>query len=213
MRAAKYREYARPRALRARARNVAARVHAPATALDRPALDPPAFDRPAFERGQRGQALVEFALVLPIFVVLALGVVDGARIFTAYTALTNASREAAIYAAAGHLSAWCRNPGNAAQKAATPPVSVSCPSGATSANYAADPDNIAYRVDASMIGSDSSQITLDTPMCSGSPCADGTAANRVAITVHYQVSLITPFLNALWGNPVQLTSTTTARIL
>src|SRR4051812_21897491 len=75
-------------------------------------------------RRQSGQALVEFALVLPIFVILGLGVVDGARIFNGYTAVTNASREAAVYAAAGHLSKWCRNPGNAAQKAATPPVSV-----------------------------------------------------------------------------------------
>ena len=40
-------------------------------------------------RGERsrGQTLVEFALILPVFLVLTLGVVDGARVFTAYIAI------------------------------------------------------------------------------------------------------------------------------
>jgi Flp pilus assembly protein TadG len=49
----------------------------------------------------RGQALVEFALILPVFLLLTLGVVDGARIFTSNVALTNGVREAALFASQG----------------------------------------------------------------------------------------------------------------
>jgi Flp pilus assembly protein TadG len=46
-------------------------------------------------RPQRGQALVEFAFVIPIFLVLFMGVVDlGTAVFS-YNSLTNAAREGA----------------------------------------------------------------------------------------------------------------------
>jgi Flp pilus assembly protein TadG len=41
---------------------------------------------------RRGQALVEFALVLPVFVLLLMGVVDFGRAVYAYNTLGNASR-------------------------------------------------------------------------------------------------------------------------
>ncbi len=44
-------------------------------------------------RGRRGQALVEFALVLPVLVLLLLAVLDIGRVVFAYTSLTNAARE------------------------------------------------------------------------------------------------------------------------
>ena len=50
-------------------------------------------------RAARGQSLVEFALVLPVLLLLTLAVADGARVFAAQVTLTNASREAALYAA------------------------------------------------------------------------------------------------------------------
>ena len=42
----------------------------------------------------RGQALVEFALVVPLFVLMTVGLFDGARAIYTYNALSNASREA-----------------------------------------------------------------------------------------------------------------------
>jgi Flp pilus assembly protein TadG len=47
----------------------------------------------------RGQALVEFALVLPILVILLLSIIQFAFIFAAQTGVTNAVREAARLAA------------------------------------------------------------------------------------------------------------------
>lgn len=43
----------------------------------------------------RGQALVEFALVLPIFLVLVLGVFDFGRLIVLHTSMTNGAREGA----------------------------------------------------------------------------------------------------------------------
>lgn len=60
--------------------------------------------RPPLRRGRfrprnRGQALVEFALVLPILVILLLSIIQFAFIFAAQTGVTNAVREAARIAA------------------------------------------------------------------------------------------------------------------
>ena len=47
----------------------------------------------------RAQATVEFALVVPLLIILLVAVVDGARLYIAQTALTNVVRESARYAA------------------------------------------------------------------------------------------------------------------
>jgi hypothetical protein len=44
---------------------------------------------------QRGQALVEFAFVVPIFLMLLLGIVDFGMAFKAWISITNAAREGA----------------------------------------------------------------------------------------------------------------------
>lgn len=45
-------------------------------------------------RGSRGQALVEFALILPIFILLLVGLFDVGRAIYAYNTVSNATREA-----------------------------------------------------------------------------------------------------------------------
>ncbi|MBI3970523.1 MAG: pilus assembly protein [Chloroflexi bacterium] len=50
-------------------------------------------------RADGGQAIVELALILPVFVMLAFGLVDFGRIFYTYQALVNAAREGARYCA------------------------------------------------------------------------------------------------------------------
>jgi Flp pilus assembly protein TadG len=46
-------------------------------------------------RSERGAELVEFALVLPIFLILVGGITDFARLFFSYEIVTNAAREGA----------------------------------------------------------------------------------------------------------------------
>ncbi|MEC5423993.1 pilus assembly protein [Virgibacillus sp. C22-A2] len=52
-------------------------------------------------RSQRGQALVETALILPILLMLVFGITDFGRIFHAYLTLDHAGREAARVATIG----------------------------------------------------------------------------------------------------------------
>jgi Flp pilus assembly protein TadG len=44
---------------------------------------------------RRGQSLVEFGLILPIFLLMVFGIVDFGRAVFAYSTLNNAAREAA----------------------------------------------------------------------------------------------------------------------
>lgn len=54
-----------------------------------------------FMRNERGQAMVELALVLPILLILLMGTVEFGRIFHSYLIITNASREGARLATLG----------------------------------------------------------------------------------------------------------------
>ncbi len=53
-------------------------------------------------RSGKGQSLVEFAIVLPILLLLVLGIVDFGLGFKSYVVLTNATREGARYAVVGN---------------------------------------------------------------------------------------------------------------
>ncbi|MCH6267630.1 TadE/TadG family type IV pilus assembly protein [Neobacillus citreus] len=52
-------------------------------------------------KSEKGQSLVEFALILPVLVLILLGIVDFARIFHAYLTIDHAGREAARAASIG----------------------------------------------------------------------------------------------------------------
>lgn len=51
-------------------------------------------------RRRAGQALVEFALVVPLFLLLVLGVIEGGRLVFTYHEVSAAAKEGARYAAA-----------------------------------------------------------------------------------------------------------------
>lgn len=52
-------------------------------------------------KSEKGQSLVEFALVLPLLILLLFGIVDFGRIFHAYLTIDHAGREAAREASIG----------------------------------------------------------------------------------------------------------------
>lgn len=56
-----------------------------------------------------GQSLVEFALVLPIILLILLGIVDFGMLFNDYLIITNASREAVRQAVVGATDAQIRS--------------------------------------------------------------------------------------------------------
>ena len=49
----------------------------------------------------KGQSLVEFALILPLLLLLLLGVIEGARLAWSYITVQESAREAARYAVSG----------------------------------------------------------------------------------------------------------------
>lgn len=59
----------------------------------------------AQNRCDRGQALVELALIAPILIILMLGVIDYGRVYFAYVSVTNGARVGADYAAIGPTQA------------------------------------------------------------------------------------------------------------
>ena len=151
----------------------------------------------------RGQTLVEFALILPVFLTLTLGVVDGARIFTAYIAVTNAAREGVLYASQGtNYLNWCSTT-----------TTVACPSGYVAANQHTDPDSIAFRVQQEVGALTQANVILSAPTCldsAGASVACGPSAAKVTIKVDYSMNLFVPFVSALMGSPVRMAATTTA---
>ncbi|WP_280770405.1 TadE/TadG family type IV pilus assembly protein [Salipaludibacillus daqingensis] len=52
-------------------------------------------------KSQKGQSLVEFALVIPLLIVLLFGIVDFGRVFHTYLTLDHVGREAARAASVG----------------------------------------------------------------------------------------------------------------
>ena len=59
----------------------------------------PGATRPERRERSRGQAVVEFALIIPVFMLLLLLAVDFGRLFFTYIQLNNTAREGAAYAA------------------------------------------------------------------------------------------------------------------
>src|SRR5215207_1881996 len=76
----------------------------------------------------RGQSLVEFALVIPILLMIFAGAADLGRIFYTYVAIENAAKEGVLYGSRYPLcdtaSTLCPNPGNAEYRARQETVNV-----------------------------------------------------------------------------------------
>ena len=96
-------------------------------------------------RDERGQSLVEFALVLPILALFLLGTIDVGRILWAHNTIAAAARDAARYASVGDANSdlqqvitsetsalqggvsWSVNPADTRTSGDTVQVSISYP--------------------------------------------------------------------------------------
>ncbi|HYN70222.1 MAG TPA: TadE family protein [Candidatus Eisenbacteria bacterium] len=155
----------------------------------------------AHGRFSRGQAVVELALVLPFVLLVTLGVVDVARLFSAYVALNDGVREAALFAGDGDgYTKWC----------AIPPADViACPAESAGHEFP-NPDNIAYQIQFDAVGLDPARVTMVAPVCVPDPCG-GTGS--VTVVVSYRFALVTPILSQVLGDGVTITASTTAKVL
>jgi hypothetical protein len=156
----------------------------------------------------RGQSLAEFALILPVFLLLTIVVIDGARAYMAQISLVNAVREATMYAIQGHYGEWCSGAGDSL-----------CPAGADSDNYSPDPGNLAYRLSGELSGLDISRATLLEPLCGPGPglpttsCTGVISPKYVTVTARYEFDPITPGLIQIWGSSIVLEASSTGRVI
>lgn len=152
-------------------------------------------------RCQRGQAFVEFALVLPIMLLILLIAADFGRLFFSYVQVTNAAREGANYASL---------------HAADSPFDL--------AAYVSGAANAANG-EANVQGQrGEGGLTVDAPVCfspltPSSPINCGTASdfaggigNYVTVTVREDFAFLTPMISGFFGT-LPLTASSTAPVL
>jgi Flp pilus assembly protein TadG len=92
---------------------------------------------------QRGQSLVEFALLLPLLLLLAVAVADFGRLFTSMIAVESAAREAADFGAMQGKLKW--DSGNATQitQNGLDMRARACTAAASLSDYVGDPPGTA----------------------------------------------------------------------
>jgi Flp pilus assembly protein TadG len=143
------------------------------------------------ERAPRlGQAMVEFALLVPVLLLLLVVAIDFGRLFATYVAVNNAAREGAAFASAH-------------------------PTQITSADNP-DPENATYRARQEVENPSDARFTavsVGTPTCNPSPCPTvlGTGGgSTIKITVSTPFGFFTPIISAVLGSSIQLSASATA---
>jgi Flp pilus assembly protein TadG len=145
----------------------------------------------AFAPRSRGQAVVEFALVLPVFLLLLLIAVDFGRLFFTYIQVNNAAREGAHYAAKSptdNLGIAARvglEANTQAQRGAQSPLT-------TTASCA---DN------------------LDASVACSSAAAGVGRGNTIRVNVSQPFTFFTPLINGFFNNNLVLNASATATVL
>jgi Flp pilus assembly protein TadG len=137
----------------------------------------------------RGQALVETALILPVFLALLLGIVDMGRAVWATTSLASAAREAARFAIVhgGNDNTPC--PVGPTTRVDIPAASASCPFPSPSKQSIVDAATAA-----AIAGGSNVTVTV----CYGLACSGNTdtSTNKrgepITVVVTSQVNLVVP---------------------
>ena len=148
--------------------------------------------RPASRSRSHGQALAEFALVLPVLLLILLGIFDAGRMVYAYNAVANAAREGGRTAIVNQTPATIRD--KAAQQATALGIPTSAPSGCPpTGGPTTDPAGVCV-VFRSGNGLD--------------PCPDPAVIGCTAVvSVKWQYKALVPIISDILG-PIDLVSTT-----
>jgi Flp pilus assembly protein TadG len=153
-------------------------------------------------RGSRGQALLEFSLIIPIFLVMLMGIVDVGRAIWAQNSLAAAAREGARFAIVHGGSDATLCPVGPTARTDIPAASASCP-------YPS-PSRQAIK-DAVMAAANAGGTSLTVTVCYGAGCSGdvdaivggSSAVNSrntpVTVAVTSQINLITPSLLGMSG--------------
>ncbi len=137
-------------------------------------------------RHSRAQAIVEFAIVVPVMLLLLLAAVDFGRLYFSYIGVNNAAREGAAYAQAHNGCA-----------------ASSCSDILDHARQEMGGDTSLVLVSISCTASAECPRSIDVA---------GPAGDRVTVTVRYPFRFLTPLIGDLFGGQVWMTSSSEAVI-
>ena len=153
----------------------------------------------------RGQTLVEFSIVLPLFALLLLTFFDGVRVIWAQNAVAAAAREAARYAIVHGGSASDACPvGPPSASAIIPVASLSCPYPSPSK------ESVKQAARDAAIGTAVTVSVCYGTGCSGDDDAAGASNARgtpVTVSVETTISLVAPSLLGFRSYSVNAAST------
>lgn len=137
----------------------------------------------------RGQAVVEFALIFPVFLLVLVMAVDFGRLFFTHIQIHNAAREAA--------AAGARQPTNNVQMANAADQET---------NAQAQRGENAVTVGATCADSFGATIACSAATGGGGP------GNTITVTISEPFTFFTPLINGFFGNNLQLNASATAAI-
>ncbi|MFQ3671435.1 MAG: TadE family protein [Verrucomicrobiia bacterium] len=132
-------------------------------------------NRRSWTLGRRGQAVVEFALVLPVLLVLLLGIIELSWLAKTYITLANSAREGARTAAVGRATAAVTE----------------------RTEQAASPLNVTVTLQVSPDDGTSWSSLGNGPGGTSNAAATGQLIRVRVTTTHQQLSGFFPFLNSL----------------
>jgi Flp pilus assembly protein TadG len=145
----------------------------------------------------RGQSIAEFAIILPVLLLLAAAAIDLGRLFYSYLAVENAAKEGALFGARKPLcddELACPGPGQSVAWAVENEAKTLLKQGANSLL--------------------ATQVTcLDTAGSQVPNLQDCQDGYKYIVTVSYQFPLITPIISSIVGNSLTLSSTSTATVI
>ncbi|HLG70960.1 MAG TPA: TadE family protein [Chloroflexota bacterium] len=133
-------------------------------------------------RSERGSTVAEMALILPVFLLILFGIVEGSVVLNTWMILTNETREAARYAIAG-VRDGDTNLVNEVKSHVTSDLSGLLNTGSLTVT-----------------------VTPTTTTVNGT-----TTTTAVTVTASYSVALVTPYTQAAMGASVPVTVSSTMR--
>jgi Flp pilus assembly protein TadG len=142
-------------------------------------------------RGERGTALVEFAIILPLLALVSLGTVDLGRAYMTVNQVKNAAREGAVYAQT--------HPARLAGTACTTPDSAQW--------YARNEAGSAGAGFAVQVSTPAGTFTSSDIGCAPLSAA-ATSGQDVTVVVSTPFAVLTPLVRAVTGNPTIRASVT-----
>jgi len=141
-------------------------------------------------RGQHAQALVEFALILPVFLFLLVMAIDFGRLFYTYIQINNAAREGA----------------NFGQGAPTDTVGMT-------ARVEQEVNVQAQRGEGAVTVTASCANTVGASIACAAATGGAGPGNTVTVNVHQPFTFLTPLMNDFFGGSLGMDVSATATVL